>query len=78
MLDHSSTQLDNRDMPPVKTVPVATSKSAICRSFCPLYKQRTGQGRINIVTDLGDNSMPDISKQRDSHLLIKSIANEGA
>lgn len=51
------------DTPPVKIAPVATSKSAICRSFCPHYKQRTGQAWINIVTDLGDNSMPDISKR---------------
>ena len=62
------------DTPPVKIAPVATSKSAICPSFCPHYKQRTGQGRINIVTDLGDNSTPDISKQRVSHLLIKLLA----
>lgn len=51
------------DVLPVKIAPVATSKSAICHSFCPYYKQRTSQARINIVTDLGNNSMPDISKQ---------------
>lgn len=51
------------DVLPVKIAPVATSKSAICHSFCPHYKQRTSQAQINIVTDLGNNSMPDISKQ---------------
>lgn len=51
------------DTLPVKIAPVATSKSAICHSFCPHYKQRTSQAWINIVTDLGNNSMPDISKQ---------------
>lgn len=58
----------------MKIPTVATSKTAICRSICPWRTERTAQGWINIVTDLGDNHKVDISVGGGGgHLLIKAI-----